>query len=95
MSDDKSKEAAPAPSTSTDQQQDQTRKNADANGSEGSQVPRKKKRVEEPRPDPIPGRCQFFVERKRRYCKAPPAKEKIYCTEHSHELKVTRITIHV
>ena len=50
---------------------------------------RKRRKAEFVKPDPTPGRCQFFVERKRRYCKAPPRKEKIYCVEHSYELEVS------
>lgn len=50
---------------------------------------RKRRKMEYVRPEPTPDRCQFFVERKRRYCKAPPRKDKIYCVEHSHELNVS------
>lgn len=50
---------------------------------------RKKKKIDHPKPDPTPGRCHFFVERKSRYCKVAPHKDKIYCTEHSHEMKVS------
>ena len=41
-----------------------------------------------PRPEPQEGRCNFYVERKRRYCKAIHANDKKFCVEHSHLLGV-------
>ena len=39
-------------------------------------------------PEPKVGICQFYLKRKRRYCKSMPAKDKPYCVEHSHLLGV-------
>ena len=36
--------------------------------------------------DPVEGRCQFFLERKKRYCRTIPPNESTYCVEHSHLL---------
>ncbi len=36
--------------------------------------------------DPIEGRCMFYLERKRRYCRTVPGKDSKYCVEHSHIL---------
>ncbi len=36
--------------------------------------------------DPIEGRCMFYLERKRRYCRTVPGKDSKYCVEHSHLL---------
>ena len=51
--------------------------------------PHKKKKIEREKPEPIAGRCHFYVERKFRYCKAPSAKDKHFCIEHSYEMKVS------
>ncbi len=42
--------------------------------------------VSDKRCQPIEGRCQFFMERKRRFCRTVPPKDRKYCVEHSHAL---------
>ncbi|NXI61778.1 TRM13 enzyme, partial [Anseranas semipalmata] len=36
---------------------------------------------------PLPGRCAYFVERKKRFCKMIPAPGKRFCGEHGHQEK--------
>ena len=35
-----------------------------------------------------PERCQFFLQKKRRYCRTVPPEGKNYCVEHSHLMGV-------
>jgi len=35
------------------------------------------------RPDPPENSCNFFVQRKHRYCRFTPAKDTKYCAEHA------------
>uniref|UniRef100_A0A674JY88 tRNA:m(4)X modification enzyme TRM13 n=1 Tax=Terrapene triunguis TaxID=2587831 RepID=A0A674JY88_9SAUR len=34
---------------------------------------------------PVPGRCGYFVERKKRFCKMIPAQGRLFCGEHGHQ----------
>lgn len=36
-------------------------------------------------PGPLPGRCAFFVQRKRRFCKMVPALGRRFCGEHGQQ----------
>ena len=44
--------------------------------------------------DPVPGKCQFFIKKKKRFCKTDACREqKQYCVIHIHELGVSCLLI--
>uniref|UniRef100_A0A8C0B406 tRNA:m(4)X modification enzyme TRM13 n=1 Tax=Buteo japonicus TaxID=224669 RepID=A0A8C0B406_9AVES len=41
--------------------------------------------AEQGRGSPVPGRCAYFVERKKRFCKMTPAPGRRFCGEHGQQ----------
>lgn len=56
-------------------------------GAAGTEMAAPEPQLEPDRGSPVPGRCAYFVERKKRFCKMTPGPGRRFCGEHGqHEV---------
>ena len=78
-------ECSTSTSSSLEHTDDTEHKQTVTSPTDGEGSKSKSKQTLQKKPDPDPERCQYYVNRKRRYCRTRPFYDGIYCAHHAYE----------